>query len=597
MSTGSRPTLRRRVGLALSGAACGAVLALPACSDTPPNIGRPPPVDAFFFPAGVAIDDAPERAVEGRPRWLFVGSANNDLRFNAGALVPVDLEAFWDAWFDPQLQTARPYCEDVGDGGDIDHCVLPPATPTTAERPCRRLAGKPTVVECDEKAFARDEATVRFGNFSTVIGTSHETSATGDFLRLWIPVRGDPSLTFVDVRGSGDELRLDCGQGDDEIDDRLCGDDHRLEHERNDEDLEPLAREPFTVFTSDAPGQRDRFLAVAHADGPFLTLVDLDGVLGDDRPAIVDQPRLFTLGDLDIEGAGGFGLTQRPCFAAGEGPLGDADPEPNVPAITEDCTRPLFYASMRYAQFVASFTASGVRLPPVAPVIAEAERTDCFADLPVRCMGDVEACDAPAGACQSEACERVYAGQYCATPDEIGQPCAVLCEPEVRSRRVFQPGGLLGDVGVLLPRLADLEFGDERGDELWILQSNPGALIKLDTSLDDNGEPRDIPSSPPIEICAEPNRMTLYSEAGQRFALISCYAAALVYVVDLAAERVVADLIIGTGPHDLVVDEARRVLYVTNTLEASVSVIDLARDRPTRFEEIARIGLQEPFSR
>ena len=40
-----------------------------------------------------------------------------------------------------------------------------------------------------------------------------------------------------------------------------------------------------------------------------------------------------------------------------------------------------------------------------------------------------------------------------------------------------------------------------------------------------------------LEICAEPNRMTLYSEAGQHFALISCYAAALVYVVDLAAER------------------------------------------------------------
>ena len=578
-------------------AAAVALGALGACSDTPPNIGRPPPLDAFFFPSGVAIDDGPARAIEGRPRWLFVANANNDLRFNAGALVPIDLEAFWDAWFDPRLSATRPYCEEVGGGSDIDHCVLPPATPITPERPCRRLALSPTVVECDERAFARDDASVRFGNFGTVIESSHETGAAGDFVRLWIPVRGDPSLTFIDVRGSGDELRLDCGQGEDEIDERLCGDDHRLEHERNDDELDPLPREPFTVFASEAPGQRDRFLAVAHADGPYLTLVDLDGVLGDSRPAIVDQPRLFTLGDLDIEGAGGFGLAQRPCFAAGQGPQGDADPEPNVPAITEDCTRPLFYASMRYAQFVTSFTASGVRPPAVAEVISAAERDDCFAELPVRCAGDVAGCDALAGACDSEPCERVYAGQYCATPDQIGQPCAILCEPEVRSRAVFQPGGLLGDVGVLLPRLADLAFGDDRGDELWVLQSNPGALIKVDTSLDENGEPRDIPSSPPIEICAEPNRMVLYEEAGQRFALISCYAAALVYVVDLSAERVVADFRVGTGPHDLVVDEARRALYVTNTLEASVSVIDLARDRPTRFKELARIGLQEPFSR
>ena len=38
------------------------------------------------------------------------------------------------------------------------------------------------------------------------------------------------------------------------------------------------------------------------------------------------------------------------------------------------------------------------------------------------------------------------------------------------------------------------------------------------------------------------------------------------------------------------------VLYVANTLEASVSVVDLSRTRTTRFEEIARLGLQEPFS-
>lgn len=571
--------------------------ALGACSDTSPNIGRFPPEDAFFFPSGLALDDDPARAVDGRPRWLFVANGNNDLRFNAGALVPVDLEAFWNAWFDPRLEVARPYCQEVGGADDVDHCVLPPATPTTLERPCRRLASRPTIVECDERAFANEDATVRLGNFATVIGASHETGATGGFLRLWIPVRGDPSVTFVDVRGSGDELRLDCGQGTDEIDERLCGDDHRLEHERNDDELEQLAREPFTVLVSDTPGQRDRFLLVAHAAGPYLTLADMDGVLGDRRPAIVDQPQLFRLNDLDLEGVGGFGLAQRPCFEAGQGPQGEADPEPNVPTVTENCTRPLFYASMRYAQFVTSFTASGVRLPAVAPVISAQPRVDCYAELPVRCAGDLEGCDAEAGACEAEACERVYAGQYCATPDQIGQPCAVLCEPQVHARRLVQPGGLIDDTGAFVPRLADLAFGDDRGDELWILQSNPGALVKLDTSLDDHGEPRDIPSSPPIEICAEPNRMTLYEEAGQRFALISCYAAAEVFVVDLAAEHVVAHFLVGTGPHELVVDEARRALYVTNTLEASVSVIDLARDRPTRFTEIARIGLQEPFAR
>lgn len=595
MSSWPRPTswARAHAGWAL-------VLGLAAsagCSDTPPNIGVPPPPDSMFFPAGLMLDEDPARAVEGRPRWLWVTNANSDIRFNAGALVAFDLEAFWSAWFQPEIGAAYPYCEPDGAASGAARCVLPPATPTTDTRPCRRLALEPTVVECDERPFARADATVTLGDFSTLITASHERDADGDFTRLWLPVRGDPSLTYVDVRGSGDSLQMDCGQGDDPIDERYCDDDHRLEYARNDESLTALSREPFAVMASEVEGQRDRFLAVAHADGFAFTLVDLDGVLGDTRPAIVDQTRLYVINELDIDGRGGFGLAQRPCFDLGQGPSGDADPLPNVPAVTEGCTRPLFYSTFRYAQFVTSFTASGTRPPAVAPVVAAAARNDCYADLPVRCEGDVAGCDAAEGACAGEPCERVYAGQYCATPEQIGQPCAVLCEPQVRARRVFQPGGLLGDPNIFVPRLADLAFGDERGDELWVLQTNPGALIEIDTSLDANGEPRDIPSSPPIEICAEPNRMKLYSDAGQRFALIACYAAALVYVVDLGAGRVVDAVVVGTGPHDLVVDEARKALYVANTLEGSVSVVDLARERPTRFTEIARLGLQDPFSR
>jgi DNA-binding beta-propeller fold protein YncE len=70
-----------------------------------------------------------------------------------------------------------------------------------------------------------------------------------------------------------------------------------------------------------------------------------------------------------------------------------------------------------------------------------------------------------------------------------------------------------------------------------------------------------------------------------------------VFVVDLDAWLVVDTIITGTGPHDLVVDPVREMLYAANALEASVSVIDLGQDRPTRFKEVARIGLREPFRR
>jgi DNA-binding beta-propeller fold protein YncE len=90
--------------------------------------------------------------------------------------------------------------------------------------------------------------------------------------------------------------------------------------------------------------------------------------------------------------------------------------------------------------------------------------------------------------------------------------------------------------------------------------------------------------------------MKLYERDGQRLALVSCFAAALIYVVDLDASSVIGTVVVGTGPHDLVVDEAREALYVANTLEASVSVVDLSSRRGTQFAEIARLGLQEPFT-
>ena len=37
------------------------------------------------------------------------------------------------------------------------------------------------------------------------------------------------------------------------------------------------------------------------------------------------------------------------------------------------------------------------------------------------------------------------------------------------------------------------------------------------------------------------------------------------------------------------------VAYVINNLESSISVIDLSRRRSTRFQELARLGLQDPF--
>ena len=317
---------------------------LGGCSD--PNTGIDPPVGNLFFPEGLLLD--PRTPPGEAARYLFVSNGNNDLNFNGGSVSVIDLEAFFDAWSgegpaDADGNPTRsyvpyPYCEGPG-----RRCVLDVGSHVTDDFPCRRLGLLPQVVECDEGPFVVDG--VRLGDFSTHIAASNEPSGTP---RLWIPVRGDPSITYIDVERAWPAAPdLDCGQrrgAGEALDESLCADDYRLTNLRNDETLTELPREPFNVHVSESPDYRYAF--VAHSAGRALTVIDLDGLEGTDEPAIVDINEIFAPSGTGVR-TGGFGLATRPCGACGV--PGEEDiPGFNEPAVTRECTRPLVYASLRY---------------------------------------------------------------------------------------------------------------------------------------------------------------------------------------------------------------------------------------------------------
>lgn len=195
-----------------------------------------PPADQIFFPTGLAL--SPDRSA------LFVTSANSDLRYDSGTITSFDVAGVADtvtAW-----QTSRT----VPSGCAVDQGAL-------------------ETLECDEAIFLRDGAgnpraggAVRVGNFAS--GLSVQDTGGGK-ARLILPVRGDPSITWIDWDGATRQLACGGGEGL-----PLCDDAHRLTRIRGDEDLPAITDEPYGVH-ADTAGE---FAIVTHLTSGTITLVD-----------------------------------------------------------------------------------------------------------------------------------------------------------------------------------------------------------------------------------------------------------------------------------------------------------------------------------
>jgi DNA-binding beta-propeller fold protein YncE len=237
---GSNPTpmLRATAFVALlvvAGCTASANDVIPPNGEAGALSGDNPPKDIsaqFFWPTGMAI--SPDESM------LFVANANSDLQFNSGTVDVIDVnavESAVQAWLAPAH--------------------------TLGER-CRRDTDFTETMVCDqEAAYMNRDAAIRIGNFATAIGIQDKGGAD---LRLIIPVRGDPSITWADWSGAG--KRLSCADGDGTY--QLCDDAHRLTRMRNDSALPALFDEPFDVFVDSA----NQYAMVTHLSSGSVTLVD-----------------------------------------------------------------------------------------------------------------------------------------------------------------------------------------------------------------------------------------------------------------------------------------------------------------------------------
>jgi hypothetical protein len=188
-----------RAGQVLLGAAwVGA--SIPSCYSA--GTGTAPPPDTFYFPVGLAV--SPDGTV------LYAVNSDFDLQYNGGTLQSYDLAALrGDA---QQLivanlsgATTRPPIPFLDPSQWKVNCVdQPPAGGMPLGQGC-----SPPV---NSKSYVRQTAVI--GAFATELQMSVGMTTDGR-RRLFMPVRGDATLTWANVGDPKDPFGIDCGQGPD----------------------------------------------------------------------------------------------------------------------------------------------------------------------------------------------------------------------------------------------------------------------------------------------------------------------------------------------------------------------------------------------
>jgi hypothetical protein len=258
-----------------------------------------PPTHCLFFPSGLAIDPTGD--------LLYVTNSNGDLSFAGGTLVAVDAERHERA-VAAYRRDGHAGCGDrLGWEVSIDE-VERRETGRQATDPardrcyCREDVLDTSIINCDGDRFVLRGQTVKTGNFS---GSVRLVEAGDRERRLYLPVRGDPSLTYVRVQRGADRM-LDCGGGRGERDHiSLCDDSHRVQRSPDtvladpaDPESERVPRltlppEPFGVAVDRGPGYEHA--VVSHFSGDELSAFDV----GAGRPVLTDvRSGLFRTGTI-----------------------------------------------------------------------------------------------------------------------------------------------------------------------------------------------------------------------------------------------------------------------------------------------------------
>jgi len=279
----------RLVSALIAAAVCASAI---GCGLNQEGIG--PPKNQIFYPGAIRVDP-----INGR--WLYVVNSNSDLRYNDGTLAAVDLDAVNT---DRALESAWGNCPSVNYIYPSSSPAKPPTDgpPSTSAYCCWDMLDR-NVLNCDERGYIR--SAVKIGSFGSAIEIQ-QPDPTPDVRvksdktivdprpatqksRLFIGVRGNASITWVDADATMDPPAFDCAGSTDSDHFVECDTDHRVIDEPNPDNANPapvLPDEPYALaIDSPAPvpdpdpnksfADNQPLLFVGHLRGGFLSAIDV----------------------------------------------------------------------------------------------------------------------------------------------------------------------------------------------------------------------------------------------------------------------------------------------------------------------------------
>lgn len=436
-----------------------ACVALAACTASSDQVR--PPETQLFFPTGIGV--SPDESK------LFVTNANSELRYDSGSVNVMDL-AF------------------------VDSVAAEWTVGKSAPSGCHQDRNFTETLICDEAQFMLPNSGARIGNFATQLGVQDTSSTGAGNLRLIVPTRGDPSVSWLDWDGS----KLTCNSDNQGFE--LCDDTHRLSYVHNDPDIGYLPEEPYDVFV-DSPGE---FALVTHLSSGYVSLI-------------------------------------------------------NTPAVSN-----------------ASIADVAVGL---------------FAPSP---LNGLQGATGVAGHATASGLDTVYVGSR--TEDRIqtftvGRPPNQV-DPYLITGNYFFLASVGGNAGGSSDTRG-MKFSAD-GTKLYLVNRNPPTLQVVDTSLGETGFPRNKVIAA-TDICRQASTLTALDSGDGEKVYLTCFSDGSMYIVDPSGQSSVADIVtVGRGPYAIAASAVHKKVYVTNFLEDTIAVIDVAPGSQTRNRVVLRIGEVKP---